>query len=64
MLWPHTKATDNEFHCRCTLSISAQENSLRFDTTSFLVKAQNEPLIEMKKITVKDNASVVTLCLA
>jgi len=45
MLWLRTKATDNKFNCRHT--ISAQENCVRLNITSFLTKAQNELLIEM-----------------
>jgi len=53
MFWPHTKTLDaSDKHRKSKIAnrkifIFAQDNFLRLDTTSFLLKAQYEPLIEM-----------------
>jgi hypothetical protein len=53
MLWLHTKTLDvSDKHLKLKnanrkIFMFAQDNFLRLDTTSFLLKAQYEPLIEM-----------------
>jgi hypothetical protein len=53
MFWPHTKTLDvSDKHRKSKIAnrkifIFAQDNFLRLDTTSFLLKAQYEPLIEI-----------------
>jgi hypothetical protein len=55
MFWPHTKtlvATDKHRKSKIAnrkIFIFAQDNFLRFDTTSFIVEARYEPLIEIQK---------------
>ena len=55
MFWPHTKtlnASDKHWKSKTANSkifVFAQDNFLRLDTTSFLLKAQYEPLIKIKK---------------
>ena len=53
--WPHSKTLDAPDKYRKSkianrkIFIFAQDNFLRLDTTSFIVKAQYEPLIEIQK---------------
>ena len=53
MFWPHTKILDaTDKHRKSIIEnrkilIFVQDNFLRLDPTSFIVKAQYEPLIEI-----------------